>query len=90
MSGVCIDELRAEVERLKAENTTFRNAQMCCEACDDAITVESLREFRADKARLDWLSLCREALKDTMGHIHGDHPHWIAAAEALAATEPKP
>jgi hypothetical protein len=25
------DELRAEVERLKAENTTFRNAQRCCQ-----------------------------------------------------------
>ena len=49
------DELRAEVERLKAENTTFRNAQMCCESCDDTITTELLRELKADKARLDWL-----------------------------------
>ena len=54
------DELRAEVERLKAENVTFRNAQMCCESCDDTITTESLRELRADKARLDWIiETCR-------------------------------
>ena len=49
------DELRAEVERLKAENVTFRNAQMCCESCDDTITTESLRELRADKARLEYI-----------------------------------
>lgn len=54
------DELRAEVERLKAENVTFRNAQMCCEICDETITTESLRELRADNARLDWIiETCR-------------------------------
>ncbi len=49
------DELRAEVERLKAENVTLRNAQMCCESCDETVTVGKLRELRADKSRLDWL-----------------------------------
>ncbi len=50
------DALKAEVERLKAENVTLRNAQMCCESCDETVTVEILRELRADKARLDWLA----------------------------------
>lgn len=50
------DALKAEVERLKAENVTLRNGQMCCESCDETVTVEILRELRADKARLDWLA----------------------------------
>lgn len=49
------DEARKEVAQLKAENGTLRNAQMCCESCDETVTVETLRELRADKARLDWL-----------------------------------
>ncbi len=49
------DEARKEVARLKAENGTLRNAQMCCESCDETVTVETLRELRADKARLDWI-----------------------------------
>jgi len=49
------DEARKEVARLKAENGTLRNAQMCCESCDETVTVETLRGLRADNARLDWL-----------------------------------
>ena len=50
-----LKEMNAEIARLKAENGTLRNAQMCCESCDETVTVETLRELRADKARLDWI-----------------------------------
>ena len=50
-----VQQLNDEVEQLKAENGTLRNAQMCCESCDETVTVETLRELRADKARLDWI-----------------------------------
>lgn len=50
-----LKEMNAEIARLKAENATLRNAQMCCESCDETVTVETLRELRADKARLDWI-----------------------------------
>jgi len=64
------DALKAEVERLKAENVTLRNAQMCCESCDETVTVEILRELRADKARLDWLA-----------NLDCDSPLWGALSD---------
>ena len=50
-----------EIEKLRAENETLRNAQKACEDCDGP-TLEEVKQLRAenaelrkDKARLDWL-----------------------------------
>ena len=37
--------------------------------------------LRAENAEL------RKALRDTIGHICGTHPHWVAAANVLGAKE---
>lgn len=65
-----LKEMNAEIARLKAENATLRNAQMCCESCDETVTVEILRELRADKARLEWIA-----------DLDCDSPHWGALSD---------
>ena len=47
----------AEVARIKAENTLFRDATMFCEGCDEP-TMKEHRELKAEVARLkDWQSI---------------------------------
>lgn len=56
----------------------------------DVYSVQTARiaalEVERDTA-LAKLAKCRESLRNTMGHISGEHPHWKAAFETLEQTK---
>lgn len=79
--------LVAERDRLRADLKRAKDSEKCW--VENAKNFDAAR-IKSEQQRNQWQTaayLCGDALRNTMGHISGEHPHWKAAFKAQDMVE---